>query len=409
MKASAILPLLKATYTEWTEDKVPRLAAALAYFTIFSLAPLLVIAISIAAFFFGEEAARGQVVGQIQGLLGPEGAEAIEAMIANANRAEGGFVATIVGIVTLLLGASGVFGQLQDALNTIWEVAPKPGKGIANFIRSRFLSFGMVVVIGFLLLVSLVLSAVLAGIGTYFNGVMPGFAPLWELVNFVVSFGVITFLFALIYKVLPDVHITWGDVWTGAAVTALLFTIGRTLIGIYLGSAAIGSAYGAAGSLVIVLVWVFYSAQILLFGAEFTQVYARRYGSQIRPTSFAVSLSEEDRVQQGMPSKKFVEAIAEAEEDPTANPSGSTTLPRDFNSLRAPSSSQRSPNDASLSSEQPTPNSSVADQGINESTTPQRSATHAPGLLPVLLGSVVAIADAIRQSSRKNHRNRRIR
>ncbi len=369
MKASAIVSLFKATFKEWTEDKVPRLAAALAYFTIFSLAPLLIIAISIAALFFGEDAARGQIVGQIQGLLGPEGAEAIESMIANANRTEGGIVATLVGLVTLLFGASGVFGQLQDALNTIWEVAPKPGQGIVNFIRTRFLSFGMVLVIGFLLLVSLVLSALLAGIGTYVEGVAPGLTILWEALNFVISFGIITCLFALIYKVLPDVRIAWGDVWVGAAVTSLLFTIGRTLIGIYLGSAAVGSAYGAAGSLVVVLLWVFYSAQILLFGAEFTQVYAHRYGSQIRPASTAVPLTEEGRVQQGMPSQEYVEEVAQSED------AAVRTSDRDKPSRRprrtdAPTSAGRSPD-------------------------------RSPGLVAVILGSVVAIAQATRKKRRR--------
>ncbi|MBD1910282.1 MULTISPECIES: YihY/virulence factor BrkB family protein [unclassified Leptolyngbya] len=365
MRASALFPLLKATYAEWTEDKVPRLAAALAYFTIFSLAPLLVIAISIAALFFGEEAARGQIVGQIQGLLGQEGASFVEAMIVNANRVESGGFATVIGIITLLVGASGVFGQLQDALNTIWEVAPRPDRGIINFIRTRFLSFGMVVVIGFLLLVSLVISALVAGIGTYMNGLAPSLAPLWELVNFLVSFGIITFLFALIYKVLPDVHITWGDVGIGAAVTALLFTIGRTLIGIYLGSAAIGSAYGAAGSLVVILVWVFYSAQILLFGAEFTQVYARRYGSQIRPTSLAVPLTEQGRVQQGIPTKEYVEAIAQSKQPESSSTSAPT-----------------------------------------ETTPIRRASTSSPSVVAVILGSALAIVEAAQKNQRRKKRNR---
>ncbi len=313
MKAAAIVPLLKETFAEWTEDKVSRLAAALAYFTIFSIAPLLIIAISVAAIFFGEEAARGQIVGQIQGLMGQEGASAIESMIANANQMEGGVISTIIGIVILLFGASGVFGQLQDALNTIWEVAPRPGQGVMTFLRSRFLSFGMVLVIAFLLLVSLVISAAIVGVSSYMTEVAPAMGVLWEGINFLVSFGVITLLFALIYRVLPDVRIAWGDVWIGAAVTALLFTIGRTLIGLYLGNAAVGSAYGAAGSLVVLLIWIFYSAQILLFGAEFTQVYARRYGSHIRPASFAVPLTTGDRVQQGIPPSDYVAAIAEQE------------------------------------------------------------------------------------------------
>ena len=344
MKASSIVPLLKKTVTEWMEDKVSRLAAALAYFTIFSIAPLLIIAISVAAIFFGEEAAQGQIVGQVQGLMGQEGAAAIESMIANANQMEGGVIASIIGIVILLFGASGVFGQLQDALNTIWEVAPKPGQGIATFLRSRFLSFGMVLVIAFLLLVSLILSAVIVGISSYMTTVMPGLGVVMEGINFIVSFGVITLLFGLIYRVLPDVEIAWGDVWIGAAFTAFLFTIGRTLIGLYLGNAAVGSAYGAAGSLVVLLIWIFYSAQILLFGAEFTQVYARRYGSHIRPASFAVSLTDEDRVQQGVPRSEYVEAIANREgtgqdapqparEESRPRPAIATPLPRPAESV----------------------------------------------------------------------------
>ncbi|MGF1517851.1 MAG: YihY/virulence factor BrkB family protein [Nodosilinea sp.] len=373
MKVSAFVPLFKETFKEWGEDKVSRLAAALAYFTIFSLAPLLIIAISVAAFFFGEEAARGQIVDQIQGLMGPEGAAAVESMIANANQVQGGLIATIIGVVTLLFGASGVFGQLQDALNTIWEVAPKPGQGVINFIRARFLSFSMVLIIAFLLLVSLVVSAGVAAAGTYVADIAPLLAVLWESVNFLVSFGVITLLFAAIYKVLPDVKIAWGDVWMGAAVTALLFTIGRTLIGLYLGNAAVGSAYGAAGSLVVLLVWVFYSAQILLFGAEFTQVYTRRYGSRIRTSDFAVPLTDDGRVQQGIPRHEHVEDIARLESEQAAE---DPTL--------APAQSRRS---ALLS-------------GAQESTP-------LPHSVSVILGSMVAIVDSIRRGSRRGARGRR--
>jgi membrane protein len=388
MKVSAFFPLVKETFSEWTEDKVPRLAAALSYFTVFSLAPLLVIAISVAAIFFGEDAARGQIIGQIQGLVGQEGAATIETMITHADQVEGGGFATIVGIITLLIGASGVFGQLQDALNTIWEVAPRPGRGIAYFIRSRFLSFGMVLVIAFLLLVSLVLSAVVAGIGTYMTEAMPGLTALWELVNFAVSFGVITLLFALMYKVLPDVEITWGDVWIGAAVTAFLFTIGRTLIGIYLGSTAVGSAYGAAGSLVVILVWVFYSAQILLFGAEFTQVYARRYGSQIRPTPIAVDLNDEGRVQQGIPRNEYVKEVAESEAEQAPEP--------DERSKRRRNPSPQQQNTAQRRRDAIEPASSRSGQ----------RPTSSPNLGAVILGSMVAIVETVRGKSRKSNRRR---
>jgi membrane protein len=283
------LKLTKETVAEWSEDNVPLLAAALAYYTVFSLAPLLIIAIAIAGFFFGEEAARGEIIGQIQGFVGREGAEAIQAMIQNANRpGSGGTIATITGVIILLFGASGVFGQLQVALNTIWEVKPKPGNGIKSFLQSRFLSFGMVLVIGFLLLVSLVLSAVLAAIASYFGSLVPGLVIVGQVVNFIISFGVITVLIAAIYKFLPDVNIPWTNLWIGAGVTALLFNLGKFLLGLYLGSSSVGSAYGAAGSLVVLLIWVFYSAQILLFGAEFTQVYSKYRGLPIEPSKHAV-------------------------------------------------------------------------------------------------------------------------
>lgn len=289
MKPKDVFKLLKDTVTEWSEDKVPLWAAALAYYTIFSLAPLLLIAIAIAGVVFGEDAARGEIVGQIQNLVGKQGAEAIQSMIQNAHRpGSGGTIATIVGVVTLLFGASGVFGQLQDALNSIWGVKPKPGRGIASFLQTRFLSFAMVLVIGFLLLVSLVLSAALAAIAAFFSHFLPELVIFGQLLNFVVSFGFITLLFAAIYKFLPDVNVAWKDLWVGAATTSLLFNIGKFLIGLYLGSSGASSTYGAAGSLVVLLLWVFYSAQIILFGAEFTQVFAKYRGSEITPSDHAM-------------------------------------------------------------------------------------------------------------------------
>jgi membrane protein len=286
--------LIQDTFKEWTEDSVPLLAAALAYYTVFSLAPLLIIAIAIAGPVFGEAAPQGEIVRQIQGLVGRDGAEAIQAMLQNAQKpGSGGTLSTLIGIVLLLVGASGVFGQLQTALNTIWEVKPKPGRGIWSFIQSRFLSFAMVVVIGFLLLVSLLLSAVLAGIGAFFSNFIPQYAILGQLLNFIISFGVVTVLFASIYKFLPDVRVPWKNLWVGAAVTALLFNIGKYLLGLYLGSSSVASTYGAAGSLVVLLIWVFYSAQILLIGAEFTQVYSKYRGTPIRPSKHAVRVQEE--------------------------------------------------------------------------------------------------------------------
>lgn len=307
MRIKTIIQLLKETVKEWQQDRVSLWAAALAYYTMFSLAPLLLIAITVAGSIFGEEAAQGELVAQIQGLIGQEGAEAIQSMIQNTQQSQsGGVIATLFGIVTLLFGATGVFGQLQEALNAIWEVKPKPELGWKSFVKTRFLSFAMVLVIGFLLLVSLVLSAVLSGISTFFSSRVPDFVIFGQLLNFAISFGVITVLFASIYKFLPDVRLPWRYLWTGAGVTALLFTIGKYLIGLYLGSSGVTSTYGAAGSIIIILLWVFYSAQILLFGAEFTQVYARRYGKGLEPSRHAVRVrtvveempaAEEDRQQ----------------------------------------------------------------------------------------------------------------
>ncbi len=300
MNIKTIFSVLKETFSEWNTDKASRLAAALSYYTIFSLAPLLIIVIAIAGAVFGEEAARGEIVGQIQGLVGKEGAQFIQTAIENASQPKTGTIASIISVVVLLFGASGLFAQLQDALNTIWEVQPKPGRGLVGMIRDRFLSFSMVLGVGFLLLVSLVMSAALAAVVNYFGNIIPGIGFLLQTANFILSFAITTLLFGLIYKVLPDVKIGWSDVWIGAIITSLLFSIGRFLLGMYLGNSGFGSTYGAAGSLVIILAWVYYAAQILFFGAEFTQVYARRFGSQIVPAKNAMPLTPEAGAEQGM-------------------------------------------------------------------------------------------------------------
>ncbi|MBE9043935.1 YihY/virulence factor BrkB family protein [Pleurocapsales cyanobacterium LEGE 10410] len=287
IRVKATFKLLQSAVQEWQQDKVSLLAAALAYYTVFSITPLLVIAIAIAGAVFGEEAARGEIVQQINQLVGQQGAEAIETALANADQPTISGTASIISVVILFIGASGVFAQLQEALNTVWNVKAKPNEGIWGFIRKRLLSFGVVLAIGFLLLVSLIFSAVLSGISKLEINLLPGFEPLWQILNFAISFGFISLLFALIYKYLPDAKIRWKDVWIGAIITALLFTFGKFIIGLYLGRGSLGSAYGAAGSLIVFLAWVFYSAQILLFGAEFTQVYARKYGKKIRPDSHA--------------------------------------------------------------------------------------------------------------------------
>jgi membrane protein len=270
------------------------MAAALAYYTVFSLAPLLIIVIAIAGTVFGEQAAKGELVAQIQGLIGKDGAELIQTAIENASQLDPsqGPIPTLINISLLLSGATVIFGQLQTSLNKIWNVEPKPGNGIIDFLRQRLLSFSMVLIIAFLLLVSLVISTLLVIFGNYLRDLIPGFTYLWQALNFLISFGIITLLFAMIFKILPDAKIAWKDVWMGAAITALLFEIGKFLLGFYLGHTSFASAYGAAGSLVIILTWVFYSAQILFLGAEFTQVYVRSYGQEIVPAEYAMRIPQ---------------------------------------------------------------------------------------------------------------------
>ncbi|CAG0935770.1 hypothetical protein TFLX_04620 [Thermoflexales bacterium] len=292
--------LIKATLQEWGEDKAARLAAALAYYTVFSIPPLLIIVLAVVGQFYDQSTARQQLMAQIADLLGREGADFIQGLLESASRPADTFLASLLSVVTLLLGATGVFGELQGALNTIWEVAPKPGRGWLGTLKDRFLSFTMVLGIGFLLLVSLVVSTALSALGNFFAGEVAQTSGVLQLLNSLVSFGIITLLFALIFKVIPDVRIAWRDVWLGALVTALLFVIGKFAIGLYLGRSSVASTYGAAGSLVIILLWIYYSAQILFLGAEFTQVYANRYGSQVRPAADAVLLTEKRRVQQGL-------------------------------------------------------------------------------------------------------------
>jgi membrane protein len=311
MNLGAVWDLLKEIFSEWSEDKAARLAAALAYYITFSLAPLLLIVIAIVGLLFGQEAVQGRVVEQIQGLVGPDGAQLVQTMLQSTRQSGSNIVATLIGIVTLLLGATGVFVQLQDALNTIWEVAPKPGRGVLGMVKDRLLSFTMLLGIGFLLLVSLAVSAGLAALSSFLGDLLPGLFEVAKVLDFVISLGVITLLFAMIYKFLPDVKIRWGDVWVGAAVTSLLFTVGKFLIGLYLGYSSAASVYGAAGSLAVLLIWIYYTAQIVLLGAEFTQVYAKRYGSRIVPGADAVFTSDEMRAQQGMPRAEERQRAAE--------------------------------------------------------------------------------------------------
>lgn len=281
MSWRSIWRLLKETVDEWQQDKVDRMAAALAYYTLFSIAPLLVIAVAVAGAVFGQEAARGEVVTQIQGLLGKAGAEVVQTALANTQnpQAGNGIVPTLISTLVLIFGASGVFVQLQDSLNAVWNVEVSSKAGVKAVVRKRIFSFAMVITIGFILMISLVVSAGLAALSTFTNQLFPALASLWRLLNLVISLGTFTFLFALIYKYIPDIKIAWRDVLVGAAFTSVLFSIGKELLGLYLGNGAFGSTYGAAGSLVTVLAWIYYSVQIMLFGAEFTQVYTRKYGS----------------------------------------------------------------------------------------------------------------------------------
>ena len=283
MKLAGLWELLKDMVKQWIDDGVPRLGAALAFYTLLSLAPLLVVVTAIAGLLFGEQAARGQLVDQIQAQVGPAGANTIQTLLAHAHRPGLGTWASVLSGIMLLVGATSVFAELQSDLNTVWHVEPKPGNGIWQAIKDRFFSFLMVLVIGLLLLASLVATTVLGALGNFAGGHWPSLAPWLHVGNVALSLVLFTVLFAAVYKMLPDATIAWGDVWIGAAVTALLFTIGKLLIGLYLAYGSVGSPYGAAGSLAVFLVWVYYSAQVLFLGAEFTQAYACRYGSCIQP------------------------------------------------------------------------------------------------------------------------------
>ena len=282
--------LLKQTFQEWLQDKAPQLGAALAYYTVFSLAPLILVLLAIIGFLFRDDPAGAwnKITQQMSYFLDPSALQVVQNIAQKASQPGKSLIATIIGVALALFGASGVFGQLQDALNTIWGVKAKPGTGIWGFLRARFLSFAMVAGICFLLLVSLAIEALLKGFSHYVQSVVPGGIVIALTVYLVFDFAVVVLLFAMIFKFLPDVKIQWRDVWIGAVMTAIFFGIGKWALGLYLSSGAAGSAYGAAGSLITLLLWVYYSSQILLFGAEFTQVYADRAGRGVEPSEYAV-------------------------------------------------------------------------------------------------------------------------
>lgn len=288
---------MKQTVSKWSDINAPRLGASLAFYTLLSIAPLLVVCIGIAGLVFGQKAAEDQIAAQVATVVGWQNAETLQALLANANKPAAGISAAAVGFLTLLFGASGVFGELRDSMNTVWGVKGTSGSGLIGMVKYRFVSFAMVLGIGFLLLVSLVLSAGIAAAGKFLQGRLPVPEAVLHLAGTVVTFLTVTILFALLYKFVPDVHIEWRDVGIGAAVTSALFSIGKFLIALYLGKASVGSAYGAAGSLVVFIVWVYYSAQIFFLGAEFTHVFAERHGSRAKQR--AGGNGAEERKQEG--------------------------------------------------------------------------------------------------------------
>jgi membrane protein len=298
--------LLSETFNQWLEDKAQRLGAALAYYAAFSIAPLLVLLVGVADYFYKADT-LSRVQSQIALMAGYDAAEAIVATIRGVNNSTGGFTPTVLSLITLVLGATGMFGQLQDAMNTIWGVTPKPRQLWADILRTRLLSFSMVLAICLLLLISLALTAALATISQWFQELLPFTVGFWPLVDIAFSFILTTVLFAAIFKILPDVDIAWRDVWLGAAATAALFAIGKFGIGLYLGRSAFTSAYGAAGSVLVLLAWVYYSSQILFFGAEFTYVYTKHYEHRLRPARGARFLSETERIHQGIPHTEVID------------------------------------------------------------------------------------------------------
>ena len=280
MNPRALFDLCRQSVESWRADYAPSMGAALAYYTVFSVAPLILIVISVVGLVFGRDEARGEIFEQLSGLMGADGARAIQSMLEALNKPTQGIVATVVGIVLLLVGATTVFGELQDALDRIWRAPARTNtKGLFNMLRVRLLSFSMIMGIGFLLMVSLVASAALAALGKWWSPMFGAWETTAQVVNFVFSFAMVTVIFAMIYKIMPRVKVQWRDVWVGAAVTALLFTVGKHLIGLYIGKSGVASSFGAAGSLIVIFVWVYYSAQVFLMGAEFTWLYAKQYGS----------------------------------------------------------------------------------------------------------------------------------
>ncbi len=305
MTPSKLFSLTKRSVSSWSDDFAPSMGAAISYYTVFSLSPLLLIIIAVAGFVFGEEAVQGELVGQLQGFMGREGASAIQTMIKAAHEPTGGVVATVVGVVLLLVGATTVFAELQSALDRIWKVPEKiKPKGLWPVLRARVLSFGLILALAFMLMVTLVLSTVLSAVGSMASGWLPGSEWLLQLLNMGVSIGLSTVLFAMIFKYMPSVKIDWRDVWVGAFVTALLFEAGKYLIGLYIGKSGATETFAAAGSIVVLLLWVYYASQIFLLGAEFTKVYASDRGSRVGQQAVAASELQKRVADEGLDAVK---------------------------------------------------------------------------------------------------------
>ena len=313
--------LLKNTFADFGEDRAMRLAAAMAYYSIFSIGPLLFVIITVAGWTMGEAAVRGQVTGLLKDYVGPQSAKIIESMMAGPKLGQN-ILATVMGIGTLLIAAGGLFGQLQDALNTIWEVKPKPGRGILGLIRTRFLSMAMVLGLGFLLLISMVVTTAAEAVTAQAGQFLPVPDVVVSILSVVVAFVVVTIFFASVYKVLPDVRVAWRDVWMGGIFAALLFTVGKYLLSLYLGKQASSSTYGAASAFVVILLWVYYSSIILFLGAEFAQVYAHYRGAKLAPTKYAMKVTEEERARQGMPTPERATPKPQPRPAPTPQPAG---------------------------------------------------------------------------------------
>jgi membrane protein len=301
-----LFEILKGAIFEWNEDKVPRMAAAIAFYAVFSLTPIVVIAFKLGELTFGSDVALQEILTQAAFLIGTEGADGIKLLIENAQPHAASTTSTVIGLAAMIFAATGVFTELKDSLNTIWEVQPKPGLGLLEIVRYRFFAFAMVLVIWFLMLISLIVSAAMSALSefaySHFVGAHVG--------EWIVSLTLITALFALIYRVLPDVEVAWRDVWLGALSTAVLFVVGKSLFGLYLGHSSIGVSYGAAGSLVIIILWTYYSCLILLFGAEITQVQASLRHARLVPNETAVHVTEHARAQQGIPRTEDIRRAA---------------------------------------------------------------------------------------------------